>query len=102
VASQDVDHAFDVVGHGSKADFRLRPSGAAQQQTRMSEDAVFEGGEGMLDGGTSKLHRIGCGTLMHSEESVFIQQPRDSPSPGLCAVSLFRTGTAVCPLFRAI
>jgi hypothetical protein len=78
VASQDVDHAFDVVCHGSKAYFRLRPSGAAQQQTRMPEDAVFESGEGMLDGCTSKLHRVGCGTLMHSDESVFIQQPRDN------------------------
>jgi hypothetical protein len=88
--AQDVDHADDVIGHGGETEFRLRRGGAAQQQTWMPEDAVFKSGEGMLDGCTSKLHRIGCGTLMHSEHGAFIQQPRDSSCPGFCAVRLFR------------
>lgn len=73
VATQDVDHAFEVISQGGETDFRLRATGAAQQLVWISEDAVFEDREGMLDGCASKLDDVSCSALMHTVESVFIQ-----------------------------
>jgi Phage integrase, N-terminal SAM-like domain len=56
VASEDVDHAFEVVGHDREADFGLGAAETAQQEARMAEDAIFQGGEGMLNRRSSEPH----------------------------------------------
>ena len=48
VTSEDIDHAFQVVGHGCQADLGLCSSKSAQQESRVSEDAIFEGCEGVF------------------------------------------------------
>jgi len=48
LTSEDVDHAFQVVGHGCQADLGLCSSKSPQQESRVSEDAIFEGCEGVF------------------------------------------------------
>jgi hypothetical protein len=48
VTSEDIDHAFQVVGHSCQADLGLCSSKSAQQESRVSEDAIFEGCEGVF------------------------------------------------------
>ena len=53
VTSEDIDHAFQVVGHGCQADLGLCSSKSPQQESRVSEDAIFEGCEGVFYGASS-------------------------------------------------
>lgn len=63
--AEDVQHSFQVVDHGRQADFCLCATQSAQQETRVSEDPVLQGGEGMLDDRLSQPHYVCRGPLLH-------------------------------------
>ena len=50
---ENIQHAFQVVDHSRQTDLGLRASHPAEQETRMSEDAVLQRGERMFDCGSS-------------------------------------------------
>ena len=58
--SKNLNHPFQVVGHGSQTDFGLCSAETSQQEAGVSEDSVFQRAEGMLDSRSSQPHR--CGT----------------------------------------
>ena len=75
LASEDVDHAFEVAGHDREADVGLGASETAQQEAWMAEDAIFQGGEGMLDRRSSESHDLRSGASMHAVQRLFVQMP---------------------------
>ena len=97
-STKDVDHEFEVVGHGGEADFGLCAVGAAQQQARMAEDMVLQGGEWMLDGRASEPHRLGRGPCVHAVEPIFVEQSHHQPLRGSSAARLSCAVTAVGPV----
>jgi hypothetical protein len=46
--AEDVDDALEVVGHDGDGDLGLCSLQTARQQTRVAEDTVFEGAEGVF------------------------------------------------------
>lgn len=75
--AEQVDHTLEVVGHGCEPDFGACSVETAQQQARMSEDAVLEGAEGMLDRGFSQLHERGCSALVHAVQRLVMEMARN-------------------------
>src|SRR5215469_5372337 len=65
-SAENVQHAFQIVGSYGQADFRLRSSESTQQEAWMPEDAVFQIGEWMFDGGPSQPHCFRSGPLLHA------------------------------------
>lgn len=58
--SEHVLHPLHVIYKGCEADLGLCSGASAHQEARMSEDAVFEGGEGMFDGRSAQPHDRRC------------------------------------------
>jgi hypothetical protein len=65
-SAEDVDHAFQIVGHGCQSHFGLRSSQTAQQEARVFEDAVFECGEGVFHGRLSQSYRFRRGAILEA------------------------------------
>src|SRR5271156_7112615 len=61
----------------------------------MSEDAVLDGREGMLDGASTKPHHCGGHPFLHPVQCLFIQVAAQAASRSSCATRLQRTSTAV-------
>ena len=51
--AENIQHAFQVVDHSRQTDLGLSASHTAEQETRMSEDAVLQRSERMFDCGSS-------------------------------------------------
>lgn len=73
--SEDICHPFEVVGHDCEAEFGVSSYPSAQEEAWMTEDAVFDGREGMFDDRSSQPHRS-CGRpFIHSGKSLFEHVP---------------------------
>lgn len=70
--AEHLDDAFEVVSHDGDAEFGLRTGQASQQQTRMTEDTVFDCSEGMLDRRSSETHGRWRRTLVRPVKCVVI------------------------------
>lgn len=71
-SAEDIDHTFEVIGHGSKADLGVCSAKTAQQEAWMFEEAVLEHSEGILDDGSPEPHQGGCRALVHAVEYVLV------------------------------
>jgi hypothetical protein len=72
-SAHNIDHLFHVAGHGGQTDLGLSSGEPAQQQARVSEDAVIERGEGMLRGEPPEPLRFQRGSLLHTSDDFFTQ-----------------------------
>jgi hypothetical protein len=65
-SAEQVDHAFEVVGHDSEANLGAGAGEAARQEAGMAEDAVLECGVGMFDRRSSEPHDGWRCALVHA------------------------------------
>ena len=91
LATEYVDHAFEVVGCRGQADFGLCSSQSAQQQARVAEDAIFQGSEGVFDGRSPEPHGFRRGPLLHSLQGVVVKVAADRPPGARGALAFERT-----------
>src|ERR1035441_5004709 len=97
LCSEHLEDAFEVVSHDRDADFRLSTRQASKQQARMTEDAVFDCSEGMLNRGSSQPHRRRSRAFVHAVQCVVIDGTRAN-SP--CRFGAEAPARANCTVLR--
>ena len=93
-ATEHVHHSFQVVDHGRQADLCLCTADSAQQEARMSKDAVLERGKRMFHRGSPQPHVGGRDSLLHPFQGIVMQMTRRPAPRGGRTASFHRTGSA--------
>jgi hypothetical protein len=83
--TENVRDELEVVCHRRDADFDLCTGQPSHQQTRMSEDTVFDRSEGMLDRASTWPHHFWGNSFLHPVQRLFIQMASQATSRSLCA-----------------